>query len=72
MTDSDEKRAQIALSLIEQHHWAVSPQAGGGWVIDTSYDGEAVHEIARTRGTLLEAVDIAEEAQRAGRYLREK
>ena len=45
------------LDLIEHRHWAISPQTGGGWVIDGSgYDAMAgdgdVLELARTRGLL--------------------
>lgn len=55
-----------AFSLIEKNRWAVSPQCGGGWVIDTasamSMAGDAdVLEIARTRGSLLDAVKMAKD-----------
>ena len=53
-----------AFNLIEKHRWAISPQCGGGWVIDDSspigQSGDAdVIEIARTRGSLVDAVKMA-------------
>ncbi len=53
-----------AFALIEKNRWAISPQCNGGWVIDDSEptpggdDGDII-EIARTRGSLLDAVKMA-------------
>lgn len=57
-----------AFALIEKNRWAVSPQCNGGWVIDDSMptpggdDGDII-EIARTRGSLIDAVKMASEGQ---------
>lgn len=62
-----------AFDLIEKRRWAVSPQHGGGWVIDDAEwtpggdDGDVI-EIARTRGSLVEAVQMA----MRGRVLKRK
>lgn len=55
-----------AFNLIEKNRWAISPQCNGGWVIDTaepeSMAGDAsILEIARTRGSLLDAVKMAKD-----------
>lgn len=51
-----------ALWVIERKRWGVSPQCGGGWVIDgvqwNQDDGDVI-ELARTRGTLRDAVQMA-------------
>lgn len=53
-----------AFREIERRRWAVSPQCGGGWVIDDTEwtpcgdDGDVI-EIARTRGSLIDAVKMA-------------
>lgn len=65
------------LRLIEQERWAVSPQQGGGWVIDTSSEiseaGDAdVLEIARTRGSLTQAVQMAWANASVGKVLKVK
>ena len=49
------------LDAVEKNDWAVSPQCGGGWVIDGGSSpymaGDAdIHELARTRGTLRDAI----------------
>lgn len=54
--------AEQALTEIEKNRWAVSPQCGGGWVIDGEswgMDDADVIELARTRGSLIDAVEMA-------------
>jgi len=46
------------LAWIEKRQIAVLPQCNGGWVVEDG-DGEDVIELARTRGTLREAIDMA-------------
>ena len=54
MTDTE------ALDLIEHCRWAVSPRAGGGWVIKSDEDsGEQEIELARTRESLRKTVRTA-------------
>jgi len=65
------------LNLIQHYRWGVSPQTGGGWVIDGSgYDEMAgdgdVLELARTRGSLREAIVMAMKNQAAGCILQRK
>ncbi len=58
MTDTE------TLNLIEHCRWAVSPQVGGGWVIEgDDGSGEQEIELARTRESLGEAVRTALRAQ---------
>lgn len=49
------------LNLIEHYKWSVAPQTGGGWVIEMSdgNDDPSEIELARTRGTLREAIRLA-------------
>jgi hypothetical protein len=52
------------LDLIQHNRFAISPQCGGGWVIETSsaetQDGDAdVLEVARTRGDIRDAIRTA-------------
>lgn len=66
-----------AFDLIVRRRWAVSPQQGGGWVIDggpsPDISGDAdVWELARTRGSLVEAVERARVREDAGRHLKVK
>ncbi len=66
-----------ALWVIERKRWAVSPQCNGGWVIDdSSSNGDAgdadVIEIARTRGSLMDAVKMALRNDEAGTFLQSK
>ena len=57
-----------AFKLIEEKRWAVVPQCGGGWVVEDADlmpggdDGDII-EIARTRGTLMDAILMACEGQ---------
>jgi hypothetical protein len=48
------------------HNWVVSPQVGGGWVVSRAYgsvggDYDEI-EMARTRGSLRDALDLARAA----------
>lgn len=66
-----------AFREIERNRWAVSPQCGGGWVIDDADwtpggdDGDVI-EIARTRGSLLDAVKMAIRNRDTGEVLARK
>lgn len=64
-----------ALWVIERKRWAVSPQCNGGWVIDGAQmyedDGDVI-ELARNRGTLREAVQMALRNDEAGIVLQRK
>lgn len=65
-----------AFDLIQMRRWSVAPQFGGGWVIDAkgtcNGDDYDVHEIARTRGTLLTAIEMADASEKDGRVLQVK
>lgn len=64
-----------ALRIIERERWAVSPQCGGGWVIDGAEYGQDdadVIELARTRGSLLEAIKEAVRNDETGNVLARK
>lgn len=66
-----------AFAAIEKRRWAVYPQQGGGWVIDggpsPDISGDAdVWEIARTRGSLVTACEMAKAREDAGRPLKVK
>lgn len=57
-------RDATRLRAIERGEWAVAPQVGGGWVIEQTeapgISGDAQEEeIARTRGSLGDAIDMA-------------
>ncbi|QRY69155.1 hypothetical protein JVX98_13100 [Ensifer sp. PDNC004] len=54
------------LRLAEKHRWAISPQVGGGWVIETADwhgDDGSEREIARTRKSLVDALRQAVEEE---------
>jgi hypothetical protein len=56
MSDAD------IIAWIEKNRPAISPQCGGGWVIEGSDDGHddgQEYEMARTRGTLRETIQAA-------------
>ena len=54
-----------ALNLIELYRWAVTPQVGGGWIIEgDDGSGEQEIELARTRKSLRETVRAALRALR--------
>lgn len=61
------------LDLVEHYKWAISPQTGGGWVIDgaepTGGGDSDIIELARTRGTIRDAVKMAMRNQAAGKVL---
>jgi hypothetical protein len=47
------------MALVEKHKWAIFPQTGGGWIVETADcygdDGQE-REIVRTRKTLIETL----------------
>ena len=53
----------VALNLIESYCWAISPQDGGGWIIDghtvPGQGGDAALTLACTRGSLRGAIKAA-------------
>lgn len=54
------------LKIVEQKGWSITPQVGGGWIVETSDcygdDGQE-REIARTRGSLTSALMEAVEEE---------
>lgn len=62
MTDTE------ILDLVQHYQWAISPQTGGGWVIDDGED-EDIIELARNRGSLRDAIKMALRNKAAGRHL---